>query len=152
MHRLAIPALVLAPALVLSLAACDSGSSSGTVTTQPMTQPAPRDTGPKITPLTKADIAKVEAGFASARTLVERARELRKVAEELERTQSRDAANDKFLEARRLYRQAAQDVEHWIEPELGSFTQDQVDGYLGNFVREHAKWMKESAGMGKIHD
>ena len=92
-----------------------------------------------------------EASFVEARKTVEQARTLRLDAEEIQRTDGRQAANDKFLAARRLYKKALYDTETWIEPELGEFTSKQIEGYLRSYVNERGRWTKENAGIGKVH-
>jgi len=102
--------------------------------------------------LTSAQEAQLDAAFREARGLVEQARELKRKGEEVERTANRQAANDYFRDAKRLYRDAAAVTEDWIEPGLGKVTERQVEWYLAKYVRERGAWFSESASMGKIHD
>jgi hypothetical protein len=69
----------------------------------------------------------------------------------IEKTQTREAANDIYVKARDLYRQATESTEEWIEPELGKVTEAQVKDHLGSMLNERGAWVKESASMGKLH-
>lgn len=102
-------------------------------------------------PLSDAQKAAMEKCFNAARELVKQARGLRTQAEAIEKTQTREAANDIYVKARDLYRQATESTEEWIEPELGKVTEAQVKDYLGSMLSERGAWVKENASMGKLH-
>ncbi len=102
-------------------------------------------------PLSAAQQSAMEKSFGAARELVKRARGLRAEAEAIEKTQTREAANDIYVKARDLYREATESTEEWIEPELGKVTEAQLKDHLGAMLSERGAWVKENASMGKLH-
>ena len=137
---------------VVGLAACGKKAPTP-AETEPVSYD--QDTRPKPKPVVKptaAEMAQVKASFDAAGTLVAQATALRKEAEGIERADGREAAKDKYNQAKKLYRQALQDTEEWIEEELGPFSQAQIDKYLRAYLNERAGWQKQSAGMGKMRD
>ena len=144
--RLALVCALLS--LPPALAGC--GDSPRAAPAAPPVEAAPVKKG--VPNLTKAQDAKLTTDFSKARDLVAEARKFRREGRKILAKDGAEAANDKFLKARRLYRQAAQITEDWVEPELGVVTKAQIDIYLGSLVRERGKWMKESGKMGKLHD
>lgn len=117
-------------------------------------KPAPKPVASKPTlspPLSAAQKTAMEKSFNAARELVKQARGLRTQAEAIEKTQTREAANDIYVKARDLYRQATESTEEWIEPELGKVTEAQLKDHLGSMLSERGTWVKENASMGKLH-
>ncbi len=146
--------LILAASLAL-VGACDGGGSAPAAPPPADTAPAPAPSRPAkktVGPLTQAQSAAVERSFIAARKFADRAKELVKKGEEIEKTAGREAANDTLLEARRLYRKAAEMTEEWIEAELGPFSEEQIDKYMRSYMRERGKWLSASGRMGKLHD
>ena len=102
-------------------------------------------------PLSSAQKQVMEAAFTAAREMVKKARDLRRQAEQIEKTSSREAANNTYVQARDLYREATESTEDWIEPEIGKVTEAQVKDYLTSYLEERGTWVKENASMGKLH-
>lgn len=102
-------------------------------------------------PLSAAQKQVMESAFTAAREMVKKARDLRREAEQIEKAQGREAANDTYVKARDLYRDATESTEDWIEPEIGKVTEAQVKDYLTSYLEERGTWVKENASMGKLH-
>lgn len=137
---------------------------SGCSKEEPPPAPAPAPEPPKAAPakpapakpnlappLSDAQKAAMEKSFNAARELVKKAREFKAQGDALVKTQGIQAANDVYVKARDLYRQATETTEEWIEPELGKVTEAQVKDYLGSMLSERGTWVKENASMGKLH-
>lgn len=149
----------LARSLALSVTLAGCGLLAACGRNEPAQPALPRAESPsnstkraEIPKPTDAQMKQVQRAWDAAGKLVTQARALRTQGEEIERTQSRDAANDTLAQARKLYREAIESTEEWIEPELGPFSQETIDKYLGAFLSERHAWITESAKMGKLHD
>lgn len=143
--RSTLPLLVL-----LTAVACGPSEKP-----QAPVQPAPSSTMPAKAGVPKPSaeaIQQLDAAFDEARGYIEQARAFKSEAEKIERESGRQAANDKLKKASRMYSQAMELVSDVIEPELGPFTEEQYDEYLGQWTMELGKWQKEKAGLGRIHD
>lgn len=144
-YRSIVPLLVL-----LSAVACSKGEKlqAPVQPAQPAAVPAKAGV-PK--PSTEA-IQQLDAAFDEARGYIEQARQFKAEAEKIQVESGRQAANAKLKKASSLYREALGVVSDIIEPELGPFTEEQVDEYLGQWTHELGKWQKEKAALGRIHE
>ena len=143
-----------AAAALLGAAGCGKKKPIATIA------PPPPDAAPRIVPkpeappppLTPAQKIQIAADFDEARKKVMEARTYRLQGEEIERKDGREAANDTYVKARKLYRSAAQLTEPWVEPEAGNrVTQKQVekDPELHTYAEERGSWIKEDISMGQ---
>lgn len=147
-----IPAASLALIALLSVSAALPGCGKKKAKPVPQTNTAPTTTTKQVPPIPADQMDKVKKSFNAAAEIASRARDLRAQGLKIEAESGREAANDTLAQARKLYREAASMTEEWIEPDLGPFTQDQIDKFLGSFVAQRGKWISESGKMGKLHD
>jgi hypothetical protein len=119
----------------------------------PAAQPKPAGPKPPEPPpkLSDTQMGALQLAFKSARQQVEEARKLKREGEAIERSKSRQEANDTYVKAKELYRKATESTEEWIEPDLGKVTAAQVDAYLTAWRDERGKWIKEMSDLGKVH-
>lgn len=144
MSKILTVALALA---VVTVAGCSEPAA------QPVAPPpSPAPTGKVVKPIPDATMKRIKSMFDEAGKLAQQAETLQKQGVELARTGGPEAANDVYLKARRLYREAAAMTEEVVEPDLGMVDKDQIEAFLRPYVNERAGWMKKSAEMGKLHD
>ena len=153
------PSALAAAAIVAAVVVTAGCGKKKTVA--PVPAPAPPTAAPTITkkpeapppPLTAAPKAKIADDFAEARKIVAQAEELRRAGEQIEREKGHEAANDTFVQARKLYRKAVGMTEKWVEPEAPEHevTQKQVDRdpELKSYADERGSWIKLDSSMGQ---
>lgn len=122
------------------------------------TQPAPKEaptapTVPGVPPIPAAQMTRVEAAYATARTIAAEGVELISKGKQIERDEGRQAANDTFLEAKKKLREALEMTGEFAEAMEGdALTQAQIDTYLKRYNSEREQWLKVQKDLGKVHD
>jgi Spy/CpxP family protein refolding chaperone len=149
-----------AAALVASLALVGAGCKKKAAPPPPAPAPAPAP-APTITPkkeeppkpLTDAQKQQLEKDFQAARKVAAEARNLKAQGDLIQREKGIEAANDTYVQAKKLYQQAVRDTERWVEPMLGVVTEKQVarEPTLLTYIEERGRWLKEQSDMGKLH-
>lgn len=107
---------------------------------------------PGVPPISEAKKAEVKAAFDAAAKIATQADALRREGEKIRSAQGQEAANDTFVKAHKLYRDALEMTEEWVEEDLGPFTKEQIDTQLRAYVNERAGWIKAQRSFGKLHD
>ncbi|MCG3133267.1 MAG: hypothetical protein HMLKMBBP_00392 [Planctomycetes bacterium] len=146
---------VLAAIAAIAPLAVAPGCGKKAAPPAPAPAPAPTPTGPKPPApppqLTAAQMSSIESDFAAARKLAAEAQLKLSEARELERTGGKNAANDTYVAAKKLFQKAVVSTEKWFEPELGSVSLAQINAYLKKYEDERGTWIRAQADMGKLN-
>lgn len=142
-----------------SLAGCGNEQPAPVAPVAPTTtKPAATTTRPPVAktvvapPLSAIQKSELEKSFTVARGYAKEAEKLKLEAQQIEKTQSRAAANETYVKAKDLYHKACEEVSDWLEGDLaGKVTDAQVKDYLASYQTEVGKWQQALGDIGKVH-